>query len=344
MEYQFTEPSKKIAAFDLDHTLVKPKNGRQIPTSVDDWEYTYPNVLSDLELLRVQGWKIVIFTNQKKKKNSITFEDLLKKLSVILPFTADVFMSYSEDYFRKPMKGMWDEFISLNGCTELTFYVGDAAGRPSDHSDADRRFAHNIGIPYYLPEEIFDNINFNAESFVPEMHTHDSLRHIPIVPKFPIPIGSIQKITAFLADEKAVVIMTGRPASGKSYLSQRIADVFPDAIIISNDTTGSSKKSEKLFKESLDNDTNLIILDNTFPDALKRGEYIYVIPSDYTIISINCILPENLCIILDERRAYENKTTTIPSIVYRIFKSKYEPPSKKEGFHKLFNYLPNIQL
>ncbi|KAL8195415.1 hypothetical protein R6Q57_025818 [Mikania cordata] len=38
----------------------------------------------------------------------------------------------------------------------VSFYVGDAAGRIDDHSDADKKFAETIGLKFYLPEEYFD--------------------------------------------------------------------------------------------------------------------------------------------------------------------------------------------
>ena len=37
----------------------------------------------------------------------------------------------------------------------LSFFVGDAAGRPGDHGDGDRVFAAAVGLRFYLPEEAF---------------------------------------------------------------------------------------------------------------------------------------------------------------------------------------------
>ena len=37
-----------------------------------------------------------------------------------------------------------------------TFYVGDAANRPQDHSDADIAFARNCNVEFFLPEEFFE--------------------------------------------------------------------------------------------------------------------------------------------------------------------------------------------
>lgn len=53
----------------------------------------------------------------------------------------------------------------IRTCTDVSkcFYVGDAAGRAAgwktkakkDHSCGDRKFADNIGIRFYTPEEFF---------------------------------------------------------------------------------------------------------------------------------------------------------------------------------------------
>lgn len=67
-------------------------------------------------------------------------------------------------------------YIQMNdGITidkKISFYVGDAAGRPEnkiikrkkDHSSADRLFALNIGIPFFTPEEHFQ-VGFNIINF-----------------------------------------------------------------------------------------------------------------------------------------------------------------------------------
>lgn len=35
---------------------------------------------------------------------------------------------------------------------ESSFFVGDAAGRRNDHAGTDRKWALNIGIPFFTPE------------------------------------------------------------------------------------------------------------------------------------------------------------------------------------------------
>ncbi|KAL3016455.1 hypothetical protein AAZX31_06G214100 [Glycine max] len=65
-----------------------------------------------------------------------------------------------DDPFRKPKPGMWhlmEQHFNSGIAIDMdqSFYVGDAAGRESDHSDADIKFAEAIGLKFYVPEEYF---------------------------------------------------------------------------------------------------------------------------------------------------------------------------------------------
>ena len=54
---------------------------------------------------------------------------------------------------------MWRAMCAMNGGVApdmaASFFVGDAAGRPADHSDCDSAFAKAVGLPFYLPEAAF---------------------------------------------------------------------------------------------------------------------------------------------------------------------------------------------
>ncbi|KAL1998240.1 hypothetical protein VTN02DRAFT_6553 [Thermoascus thermophilus] len=73
-----------------------------------------------------------------------------------------IYAATQYDEYRKPRVGMWREVlddydlddgegVDLQG----SFFVGDAAGRPGDHSCSDRDFAANVGIAFKTPEEFF---------------------------------------------------------------------------------------------------------------------------------------------------------------------------------------------
>jgi bifunctional polynucleotide phosphatase/kinase len=63
-------------------------------------------------------------------------------------------------HYRKGGTGMWEKMVAdHNGGVKpdlkASFFVGDAAGRAGDHSAVDKEFAENVGIRFFVPEEIF---------------------------------------------------------------------------------------------------------------------------------------------------------------------------------------------
>ena len=75
----------------------------------------------------------------------------------------------ANDRYRKPNPGMWSwlETAARDGGFELdpaaSFFVGDAAGRPGDHSDSDLRFAANAaagdgGLRFYSEKDCFERV------------------------------------------------------------------------------------------------------------------------------------------------------------------------------------------
>jgi bifunctional polynucleotide phosphatase/kinase len=164
-------PNDKIAAFDLDSTLIETISGRKFPIDHSDWKLM-THVNNKLKQVHKRGYRIIVFTNQSGiSKGKPTKEDLIKKMSAVaekidLPLLFMV--ASSQDVYRKPCTGMWDHFVQKEngGITpdpSQSFYVGDAAGRyagwkhgaKKDFSCTDRKFASNINIPFETPEEFF---------------------------------------------------------------------------------------------------------------------------------------------------------------------------------------------
>ena len=44
LNFQIEPNREKIACFDLDHTLIKPKSGKTFPIDKNDWTWIYSNV------------------------------------------------------------------------------------------------------------------------------------------------------------------------------------------------------------------------------------------------------------------------------------------------------------
>lgn len=157
--------NSKIAAFDLDWTLIRPIKGR-FSKNNKDWDFL-PNRISTLKTYVNDGYTIVIFSNQLSKGDKRNM--LISKINNVLFSLANqdiypwVFVSVEKDIYRKPNTGMWqvlEQYINdIN--KNNSFYVGDAAGRPQDFNNTDKTFAENIGITFYVPEQIFPNNKVN---------------------------------------------------------------------------------------------------------------------------------------------------------------------------------------
>ncbi|KAH6780881.1 phosphoesterase [Perilla frutescens var. hirtella] len=152
--------SSKIAAFDFDGCLAKTSVKR---VGANAWSLMYPSIPERLQNLYRDGYKLVIFTNESnierwKNKRQAAVDSKIGRLESFIKLVKvpiQVFIACGlgtgqpEDLFRKPKPGMWKimekEFNSgLPIDTDQSFYVGDAAGRPDDHSDADKKFAQTV--------------------------------------------------------------------------------------------------------------------------------------------------------------------------------------------------------
>ncbi|KAI5291050.1 hypothetical protein KEM54_006524 [Ascosphaera aggregata] len=172
---QITAKVKRIAAFDLDSTLIKTKSGFLHPRHGNDWIWWSSSVPSVLQGLHREGYLLAILTNQKAvslrkqviagKADSKSVANLKQRLTGVikaLDLPLVVYAATEDDKFRKPAIGMWNLLVGRDGydierdlALGQCIFVGDAAGRKGDHSAADRDFAMNAGIPFRTPEEIF---------------------------------------------------------------------------------------------------------------------------------------------------------------------------------------------
>ena len=141
---------QKIAAFDYDWTLVKPKTGFTFPKNVNDWVWLRNNVPNILKSFYKRGYCLVIFTNQSKKMKIEQISLVLQSLKI--PIMAVIGMNKN---IHKPSPYMFNIIFSDKKIHSTSFYVGDALGRPGDWSDSDKKFGETIGLKVLSPEEVF---------------------------------------------------------------------------------------------------------------------------------------------------------------------------------------------
>lgn len=164
-QLNITNQFQNTLAFDLDGTLIKTKSGNKFPKDQNDWTWRFDNIKDKLKELYLKGNNLVIFTNQmgingKRGYNKIKEQSILTKIDNIVTeinLPISVFISTSDDKYRKPNTQMWNLFLqSINlEQSQEAIYVGDAAGRVGDFSDSDLKFAQNCGIRFMTEKEFF---------------------------------------------------------------------------------------------------------------------------------------------------------------------------------------------
>nr|XP_054763996.1 bifunctional polynucleotide phosphatase/kinase-like [Lytechinus pictus] len=334
--------SSKVAGFDLDYTLIKPKSGKKWPTGPSDWMLLNDKVEKKLKELHKDGYKIVIISNQRGIEKGHTkptdFQLKINQIANALQLPIQCFASTGENHYRKPGTMMWDLAVGEeNGGFKADYakcmYVGDAAGRaknwapgkPRDFSCSDRMFAHNIGIQFHTPEEFF--LGEKAAPF--EWHSCDPVKALEE--------GEARKtVKEYHQKDKKVkdlVIMVGPPASGKS--------TFAKAMLVSNgyewinrDTLNTPAKCFKATEAAISAGKNVVI-DNTNPSKSARADYIDLAKEAGYVV--RCFIMDTPLELAFHMNMYRQSLTEggvrrIPQVAYNIYKKNYMAPTLDEGF------------
>lgn len=153
------DPVNNITIFDLDNTLICPREDRAFPIDEDDITIKYIDVFTKLNTQPV----VVIMTNQWGLKNSKKGLDIPQWLNRLKKFTKHLTVPYvimaalTDSPYRKPNPGMYEHFITYfnNKIIPNTTFIGDAIGRSGDHSSCDIDFAIKCLMEFKLPEDYF---------------------------------------------------------------------------------------------------------------------------------------------------------------------------------------------
>lgn len=318
---------EKLACFDLDFTLIKPSSGNKFPKNKDDWCWNYDSVPKILRNYYENNYTIVIFTNQKNLKNYIDFKYKLDIITEKLNIPINYLISTSNDKYRKPCNGMFIELENMYPCkidNKASFYCGDACGRSHDFSDSDLLFAHNIQLPFILPEIVFKQ---NQSYILPELKSHPLLNYIS---NSDLEKEILNKINVSLLNKHTCIINIGIQASGKSFFSNNISNLYNTFNILNNDTFKNKSKLQTKFKKLVEEQSNIII-DNTNPDYETRKYYVDILnEQNYNIIYVWFDLPLDVSLYLNNyRKQILNKN--IPTVAYNIYKKKFNKPSIDEN-------------
>jgi len=137
-QYGLPVHSSKIAAFDIDNTIIETKSGKKFATGSTDWKFMN-KVAERLKSLEAEGFRIVFITNQlgisKGKPTKQEFKKKTEDIASNLNISFLLLAATAKDIYRKPCTGMWNHLLQENGVEvdmKESFYVGDAAGREAN--------------------------------------------------------------------------------------------------------------------------------------------------------------------------------------------------------------------
>ncbi|KAG9318286.1 polynucleotide kinase 3 phosphatase-domain-containing protein [Chiua virens] len=334
----------KIALFDLDGTVIKWNGFGKKRGEAQKWEWWRQSVPSKLKEVHQAGYAVVLVSNQALHATAL--EEWKKKIPLIGNALPDVpfrlFAACAKDGYRKPMPGVWYELerIFKEQHVEIdrkdAFFVGDAAGRPGDFASTDRKWAINIGIPFYTPEEYFLGLpkapyklpGFHISSLPESQSTRPRSAFRTLTCSFQQRVSCrppTADIVPASSKEQELVLLTGYP--------------MPREI----DTLRTRAKCIKAAEEALKAGKSCVI-DNTNRDTATRKCYVDL--TKKVGVPARCILFEgsmDLAWHNNIYRAYNQASSDriqpqrdlLPYLAFISYRDNYEEPQTNEGFSEV---------
>ncbi|KAH9951436.1 PNK3P-domain-containing protein [Amylocystis lapponica] len=336
--------SSKIAAFDLDGCLIEggfPTKSKG--AAPPHWQWWRPGVPAKLKEVHDAGYAVVVITNQALRSPQLA--EWKKKIPLIdVPFR--LFAATARDGFRKPMPGMWDELErvfaedNVQIDKDASFFVGDAAGRPSDHAGTDRKWALNIDIPFFTPEHTRCRIQrilsprelcgaFPTQS-VP---TDDPDLSVPRVTPSSTPLVPAD------TRKPEIVVFVGYPSLGKSAFFR--AHFAPAHYVhVNQDMLRTRERCVKAARDAVHAGQSVVV-DNTNRDAPTRKHYVDLARD--LGVPIRCIVFQGSLELAWHNnlyRAYNLPPRSparelLPYNAFTSFRARYEEPELSEGFREI---------
>ncbi|KAJ5672342.1 hypothetical protein N7507_001469 [Penicillium longicatenatum] len=245
-----------------------------------------------------------------------------------------VYAATEDDNYRKPRTDMWKEFVDdydldVVGIDKTnSIFVGDAAGRPKDHSSSDLGFAANIGLPFKTPEAYFGScVEESVTIFDPTAYTKAETSE-------PLP-------TFARKHPLELVIFCGSPASGKStYYRNNLEPLGYERV--NQDILKTRPKCLKVAREYLEAKKSVAI-DNTNADPETRLVWITLAKElNVPIRCVHLLSPPDLCRHNNAVRAGNKEMnpearTSLPGIAFGDFGRRFKAPRLDEGFDDIIS-------
>ena len=321
--YQYgTFISNKIAAFDLDNTLIQTKSKKRFPKDKDDWELINESIKSKLNKLYENKYCIVVFTNQKNLEKRMKREDFKNKLENIakeIGVPMIFYFSMKNDYMRKPFTGMF-EYHDKKFCSavllNLSFYVGDAWSKTECFSDSDLCFAQNCRLPFYKAKEFFSLDKPSVYSSIcPSLSMDDNYVQNQI------------KLNSFILGLKYIFIISS-PASGKTTFCKKYLNGY---MRLSKDDYNTPAKYRKIIQNNQD---QKLVFDNTNSTVSARNQILSYLKNPVMIGYIIRIIPKKETLYLNKYRHFISggKIKLLPDVAIHTYYAHLKLPTGSNVF------------
>lgn len=229
--------------------------------------------------------------------------------------------------------------VTDNNCmfeSWCNLYEYNFAGKKKDFSCTDRKFAANLGITFFTPEEFFLDH--------PQCKTYSWGAFNPMELKYSKRSQALDISSSCLQE---MVIFVGYPASGKTTVFKEHFE--PQGYVhINRDKLGSWQKCVSKCTEFLKAGKHVVI-DNTSPDKESRQRYTEVARRFH--VPVRCF---QFMTSLDHAKHNNRfrdlmtmdrtKLLKVNDMVFNMYKSKFAEPSLDEGFSDIVkvDFIPNF--
>jgi len=284
---------KALAIFDVDWTLIKPKNGNTFPKDRNDWQWLRDSVPVVLKRYYRNNYRIVFLTDQTKEWKIDMIKDVIDKLNI----PVICLIAINKELY-KPNPALFLEVFKDKYNKEESFFIGDAAGNQGDWSDKDKLIAANIGVKFHTPEEVF-----------PLMKTKK------------------EKKKKLAIKEREVIIMVGYPGSGKTTIAKNLFE-NNGYIRIDGDSLKTPAKMIKEADKYISN--NSIIFDATNGTKEKRAFFINY--AENKGLPVRCIWnTTSIDKAMEQNKERAKKGgPNIPKIAFYVYRKNFQEPTNDE--------------
>ncbi|OHE91870.1 polynucleotide kinase 3 phosphatase [Colletotrichum orchidophilum] len=370
-----TEKRRKVAAFDLDSTLITTASGKKHADAAEDWKWWHSSVPGKLrDLYKNEGYftciqplkltaaadidryRIVVLSNQagivlhadpkaktpKSTKDRVSaFKQKVNAVLTQLDIPTTIYAATEKDIYRKPRLGMWKELcadydISEDVDLEGSIFVGDAGGRI-----AASKFSKDFSCS---DRNLAHNIGVTyktPEEFFLDEKPRDFVREFDIV-HFPYPEDPNSEASSSLFEKKNkqdIVLSCGPPGAGKSTFFWKYLKPL-NYERINQDTLKTREKCVQVAKELL-GEGQSVAIDNTNADPDTRAVWVQLAAKHN--VPIRCVwfkTPLHICEHNDVVRSMNESLnpesrTALPRMAFNGFKSRFKEPKVKEGFQDI---------